>query len=359
MSTTPAAADNILVVLPNWVGDTVLATPTLRTLRNTYPDSKITYLLRPYLAELLAGCPWVDQLLYWPGRKKGFPKQTTLDLLKCLKSQRFDLALLLANSIRSALIVSLAKIPRRVGYDRDGRGVLLTDKLLPDRYNGRLLPISALKYYLSLADYLGCRTDDYQLELFTEPQFEHEVDSLFLRHGLDPDKGFAVINPGASFGPAKCWQADSFAAVGDQLVENFNLNVVISCSPRETAVVKRITDKMTQPVVAVTDPVMGLGTLKALIKRCSLLVTNDTGPRHFATAFGVPLITVFGATDPRWTETLYVRERQVRIELDCGPCMKRTCPEKHHKCMRDIKPKYVLEHVRELLGDTTRYQRTT
>jgi len=343
------SANHLLVVLPNWVGDAVLATPALRSLRNRYSESKITYLLKPYLAELFGGCPWVDQMLYWPGRKKGFKKQNTLNLLKQLRNEKFDLAVLFANSIRSALMVSLPKIPRRVGYDRDGRGMLLTDKLIPDRYNGRFLPVSAVKYYLSIADYLNCRSDDYRLELFTEPQYEHEVESLFVRHGLDPQKGYAVINPGASFGPSKCWPAENFAAVGDRLVDEYNLTVVVACSSREIPVARKVASAMTRPVVALTDPVIGLGTLKALIKRSAILITNDTGPRHFAPAFGVPVATIFGPTDPRWTETLYVRERQLWEQVECGPCMKRVCPEKHHRCMRLIRPERVLDQVQELL----------
>jgi len=346
------SAEKILLVMPNWVGDSVLATPTLRTLRQGFPAGRIAYLIRPYLAELFAGCTWCDQVIYWPGRKKGFPKQTTFNLLRQLREEKFDIAVLLANSVRSALVASLAKIPRRVGYDRDGRGMLLTDKLIPDRYNGRMLPISAVKYYMSIADYLGCPADSCHLELFTEPQSEQEVDGLFVRYGLNNNKGVAVINPGASFGPAKCWPAEYFARVADVLIDKYSLNVVITSSPRETHVARNVISAMTRQAVALTDPVIGLGMLKALIKRSAILVTNDTGPRHFAAAFGVPVVTVFGSTDPRWTETLYPRERTARIEVDCGPCMKRTCPEGHHRCMRDLTAETVIEeHVDQLLRD--------
>lgn len=343
------SAEKILVVVPNWVGDTVLATPALRALQEKFGGSRITYLLRPYLTELFGGCQWYDRLVYWPSRTKGFPKQTTFTLLKQLRQETFDLAVLLANSFRSALITSLAKIPRRVGYDRDGRGMLLTDRLIPDRYNGRYLPISAVKYYMSMADYLACPTGRYDLELFTEPRFEQEVDSLFVRHGLDSAKGVAVINPGATFGSAKCWPVEHFAAVGDALVDTYDFNVVVACSRREVPVAKGVVTAMQRPAVALTDPVIGLGTLKSLIKRCEILITNDTGPRHFAAAFGVPIVTAFGSTDPRWTETLYPRERNAMIEVACGPCMKRTCPEKHHRCMQDLKPQMVVDHVAALL----------
>jgi heptosyltransferase II len=344
------SADKALIVLPNWVGDSVLVTPALRAVRNRFPKTKISYLIKPYLSELFGGCPWVDELVYWPGSRKGNPKQTALKLLKHLRDEKFDIAILMANSFRAALTCSLGKIPRRVGYDRDGRGVLLTDKLLPDRYDGRFLPISALKYYLSIAEYLGCRTDDYHLALFTEPKDETEVDHLLVRHQLKPDTPYALINPGASYGSSKCWSPEYFAKVGDHLAGKYGLRVLVVCSPREVEIARSVAAKMSSPGIPLVDPVVGLGPLKSLVRRCKILITNDTGPRHFAAAFGVPVVTIFGPTDPRWSETLYVRERQVWIEVDCGPCMKKTCPEKHHKCMIDLRPERVKQHVDELLS---------
>lgn len=347
------SAEKVLVVLPNWVGDAVLATPALRALRAGFAKSKISYLIKPYLSELFSGCPWYDDLVFWPGRKKGFQGQTSLKLLKQLRSEHFDLAVLLANSFRSALTCSLGKIPRRVGYERDGRGVLLTDKLLPDRYNGRFLPISALKYYLSAVDYLGCRTDAYHLELFTTPEFEAETDALLARLGLKSDTPFALINPGASYGSAKCWPPEHFARVADHLVEKHGMKTMVVCGPREVEIARAVVNAMARPGTALVDPVVRLGTLKSLVRRCKILVTNDTGPRHFAAAFGVPVATIFGPTDPRWSETLYVRERQVWIEVKCGPCMKRVCPEKHHRCMVELRPDRVKQQVDELLADRT------
>ena len=171
--------------------------------------------------------------MYWPGRQKGFRSQTALKLIKQIKEEKFDLAILLANSFRSALVCSLGKVSRRVGYDRDGRGVLLTDKLLPDRYNGRFLPISAVKYYLSITDYIGAPSDDYRLELFTEPKCDEQAKEILSQYGLDNNNGYAVINAGASYGSAKCWPAEYFAKVGDYLTQKKNLGVLVVCGPRE------------------------------------------------------------------------------------------------------------------------------
>jgi len=343
----------IVVVLPNWIGDVTMASPTLAALRSGLEHAKITYLLRPYLAELVGGSPWYDQLLFWPARSigKGNDKQTMLKLIRQLRAEQFDTVVLLANSFRSALVASLAKIPRRIGYDRDGRGMLLTDKLLPDRYNGQFLPISAVKYYLGLADYLGCARVGMELTLHTEPQYEQEVDSLYIRHGLERSAAIAVMNPGAGYGPAKCWPAERFAQVGDQLVERFGMQVIIACGPRDKHIAITLAKSMKNRAIALGEPVVGLGTLKALVKRSKLVVTNDTGPRHLAAAFGVPVVTIFGPTDPRWADTLYVKEKQVMVKVDCGPCMKRNCPRKDHRCMLEIPASRVIEEAEELLSE--------
>jgi len=345
-------SQKLVVVLPNWVGDLVLATPALRALRLGFDQARITYLLRPHLEELVGGSPWHDDTLHWPARGRGNSRQTLLKLIKQLRSQRFEIAVLLANSLKSALVMSVAKIPRRVGYDRDGRGMLLTDRLLPDRYNGHFLPVSAVKYYLGIADYLGCPAAGVNLELYTEPHFEQEVDSLYIRHGLDRSAPVALINPGASYGPAKCWPAERFAEVGDALVKRFGMQVVVVCGPREKQIANAVVAAMNEKGTALTEPVIGLGTLKALVRRSKLLVTNDTGPRHLATAFDVPVVTLFGPTDPRWTETSYPRERRLQVQVDCGPCMKRHCPQKDHRCMREILPGEVIEQIADLLQAT-------
>jgi heptosyltransferase-2 len=344
-----ATVEKILVVLPTWVGDNVMATPTLRAIRNGFPESRICYLTKPYLEDMYSGCPWYDQLLYWPDGNNNDKPKSGWQLTRQLKAEKFDLAILLTNSFRSALICSLAKIPRRVGYDRDGRGIMLTDKLLPDRYNGRFLPISALKYYLSIADYLACPTENVQMELFTEPECEKEAAALLQQHGLDKNAPYAVLNPGASFGASKCWPAEYYAEVADYLAEKFGYKIVIVGGPKDVPAMRSVAEKMKTQPVALTDPPTGLGILKPLVRWSRLMVTNDTGSRHYAAALGTPVVTIFGSTDPRWSETPYEQERQIQIDVSCGPCQKKACPEKHHKCMVDLKPERVKDQIADLL----------
>lgn len=339
----------ILVVLPNWVGDVVLATPALRALRNHYADQYIAFVLKSHLAPILSGGDWMNEMLFWPSRDSSRPqrRRSFLGFAAELRERRFDLAILLANSFRSALLARLAGIKRRVGYDRDGRGLLLTDKLLPERADGKFVPVSMIRYYNATARYLGCRECPDMPELFTTPQDEAAVDEALARAGIKPDQPIVVLNPGASFGPAKCWLPERFAEVGDRLAERHHAAVMISCGPKEIDVARAVAGRMRHKAVVLDNPVMGLGPSKALIRRAAMLVTNDTGPRHFANAFGTPVVTIFGPTDPQWTATNAPKERLVMVSVDCGPCMKRKCPL-DHRCMMRVTSDMVVAKAEEL-----------
>ncbi len=348
-----ADPERILIVLPNWVGDLVLATPALRAMRERFASTHIAFLVKPHLADLLSGGDWMDDTILWrsgkgqsrPRRRKGF-----LGSAAELRERQFDWAVLLTNSFRSALLARLAAIPRRIGYDRDGRGLLLTDRLLPEKSNGKFVPVPMIRYYNAIARYVGCRDCPNQIELFTSPEDEAAASEAIAAAGVGPDRPIVVLNPAASFGPAKCWLPDRFAEVADQLVIEHNAAVFISCGPKETGVARMVANAMRQPVVVLDHPVMKLGPSKALIRRASLLITNDTGPRHFANAFGTPVVTIFGPTDPQWTATESPRERSLMVKVFCGPCMKRTCPL-DHRCMTRISSEQVLAPARELLAE--------
>src|SRR5215208_3429314 len=165
----------LLVVQPSWVGDAVMATPTLRALRELYPAAHISYLMRRYVKPVYAGMPWADQLItYRTGKTKA----------KAGKGQFFDLAVLLPNSFKTALVCKMAGIPRVVGYERDGRGFLLTDKLLPVKDKGKFIPSPIVKYYLGLAHYLGAAHRDLRMQLFVTESERREAMEVLGRCGL-------------------------------------------------------------------------------------------------------------------------------------------------------------------------------
>lgn len=344
----------LLVVMPTWLGDTVMATPTLRALRRLYPQAQISALVREQVKPILDGCPWMDRMItirtprqgMADGRRKGL-----LTLARRLATGKFDTAVLLPNSFRTALMVYLARIPRRVGYDRDGRGGMLTDGLSPLRSKGGFVPVPTRDYYLGLARYLGAVKPDPTMQLFTRPQDDERAVRLLKQAGFDPhgERPLVLLNPGANYGDAKMWPAQRFAAVAERCVRQMNAVVAISGAPRERMILDQVMAATRQPMIDLPRLGVDLRTLKSVVRMSRLMITNDTGPRHMAAAMGVPVITIFGPTDPAWTHIGFEDERQVMVKVFCGPCQKKKCPL-DHRCMTQIEPDMVMQRVEELLS---------
>ena len=181
-----------------------------------------------------------------------------------------------------------------------------------------------------------------------------EADRLLTEAGVSPDRPVVLLNPGASFGSSKVYPAGRFAAVADSLVQRRGARIVINAAPNERDIARAVAQAMNSPVaVNLADRDNTLGLLKAMTDRASLMITNDTGPRHFAAALGAAVVTIFGATDPDWTTLDYERERIIRVDVPCGPCQKKECPlpqgPQHHQCMSKIPPEMVLAAAEQLL----------
>ncbi len=338
---------SLLVVLPNWVGDLVLATPVLAALREHFAQSRITLLMRPHLAEVVAGGGWHDEEIFWPAT--GTPAAGLLRLARRLRGRGCDLALLLTNSLRSALLTWLAGVPRRVGYAREGRSPLLTDRLVPLRRNGEYVPTPMLPYYAAIAERVGCRVRDHRLRLAITPDQEEAARALKRRYGLEDGQPYAVINPGAAFGAAKCWLPERFAEVCKRLWQELGCRAVLVGAPGEYALLRFIAERAGRGVVCCDSPGTTLGSLKGLIRDAALLVCNDTGPRHYGAAFGVPTVTIFGPTHQAWTDTGYAGEIRLQVPVDCGPCQLRTCPL-DHRCMTGVTVDMVMQAAARLAG---------
>jgi heptosyltransferase-2 len=343
------ARRRILVTIPNWLGDVVLATPVLAALRAHFARARIAYLLKPYVRDIVAGGGWHDAEVYWPQHRALRREVRLLDLARRLRAERFDLALLLTNSFRSALVARLARIPRRVGYARDGRSWLLTDRLRPLKRNGQFVPAPVLPYYVRLAERVGCPVPDRKLRLGITPDQERAGAALARHYRLDDGQPYAVINPGAAFGAAKCWLPERFAAVCDRLHAEFGLRAVIVGAADEAPLMREIARLARTEVVCCADPGTTLGSLKPLIRDAALLVCNDTGPRHYGNAFNVPTVTIFGPTHQAWTDTDYAGEIKIQVPVDCGPCQLPTCPL-DLRCMTGVTVDLVMEKIHEVLA---------
>ncbi len=343
-------ARRVLVILPTWVGDFVMATPTLRAIRRRFSAAKITFLSVPNLRGLIESGPWMDEVVTWPGGSGKSSVGRLLALAGRLRSRQFDLAVLLPNSFRAALMARLAGARRRVGYDRDGRGWLLTDRLAVPRMAGQIEPHPICEYYGHIASALGCDRPGDTLELFTDDGCEGSVSRRLKSLRIDDDQPLVILSPGASYGASKLWLPDRFAEVADRLIAARGAAVLVTCGPGEQAIAHGIVDSMRERAHVLDDPLLSLGEFKALIRRGALLVCNDAGPRHIAKAFGIPVVTIFGPTHQEWTDTDYALERKVAVAVDCGPCQKKICPFDHHKCMTGVSVDMVYDRCDELLA---------
>lgn len=305
---TPAQPNplRLLVVLPSWVGDSAMATPTLRMIRQTLPGSFIGGLCRPGIDQLLAGSDLLDELHVERASGVMGPKFAAAKI----RPRRYDAALLLTNSFSTALTVRIAGIPRRIGYDRDARGLLLTDRMpAPTRPDGSFAPVPAVNYYYDLARRFlvpSAGPMPGYLELATTPVEESQAESILERAAanapsLRSGSGFIVLNPGGN-NPAKRWPAPRFAQLASDLFARHGVVSIVNGSPGERDLVREIVSLATPGSASgIAELGIALGSLKAIVRRSRLMVTNDTGPRHIAAAFGVPLISLFGPTDHRWT----------------------------------------------------------
>ena len=327
----------VLVQLPNWVGDVVMATPALRAVRAGFEGAEVVLLGRPHLLSMLEGAPWFDRAIPLAG--KGGPL-APLIVGRALRAERFDLALVLPNSWSSAITALVAAIPRRLGYAVDGRGVLLT-RSLPVMRVGRLRPVPMTAYYLELARLAGCPADrtGARLELPVTPEREERADSWFRAHAVAPGERPIALSVGASFGPAKRWTVQGWAAVAEHFLEA-GRSVVLHGGPGDRAEVEAVLARIRRPgAIAALD--VPLKDLVCHVRRSSLLITTDSGVRHFGVAAGIPVVVVMGPTHPNYTEVDYDRYAVLLEKVECWPCHLRDCPI-DHRCMSRIRPERVI-----------------
>lgn len=344
---------NLAVFLPNWIGDVVMATPAVRALRQRFPQARLLGVCKPYVQGVLDGCPWFDDFLHLDS--KGAWRQRWPSVAWQLRRYNLDLAVLFPNSFRAALVARIAGSRRRVGFVRYLRGWLLTDRLWPQLdQQGRYKPCPIIDDYNLLAATAGCPWPGYRMELFTTPADESRADAIWTKFGIRPEDEVIALNPGAAFGAAKCWPAEYFAALAQRLVAERGSQVLVLCGPAERELSRHIAALAARPQVrSLADEPLSLGLTKALLRRATLLVTTDSGPRHIAAAFTRPVVSLFGPTHIAWTEIYYAREVQLQKKVPCGPCQKRVCPL-DHRCMNELLPGEVFAAVTTLLANEQR-----
>jgi len=363
------AGQRILVRSTNWLGDAVMTTPALLRLRDKFPDAHIALLTPEKLRELWLQHPAVNETIPFA------PGENVFSVGKRLRAGRFDLALVLPNSPRSALEPWLAGIPRRIGYSRPWRDWLLTlcidpradevkmhkrsvdeiKKLVAADVNRRtdrvFTSASARTHqiheYLNLVAALGSSPEPLPPQLVITPK---EVDAVTEKFGLENlVRPILGLSPGAEYGPAKRWPVDKFIAAAAEIQRRTNCTWLVFGGPADKALADRIESTIPSPPSAVLDLAgkTSLRELMALLKFCQVLLTNDTGPMHVAAALGTPVVVPFGSTSPELTgpglpgDTLHWL---LQSNPPCSPCFLRECPI-DFRCLNDIPVRQVVEAV--------------
>jgi heptosyltransferase-2 len=325
----------ILIRATNWIGDAIMAMPALRAVRRRFPEAYIAIVARPYVAEIYRDQQVCDQLIsYDPqGAQAGISGRERL--AGELRTQKFDVALLLQNAFDAAWLVWRAGIPQRIGYARDGRSLLLTKAVAVPKLGE--IPEHEQFYYLELlrrAGWLDNSTGESYIALKVDERAKNEAEQRLIAAGVRPNALRVAIGAGASYGSAKCWPPDRFAEVANCLANESGADIILFGTATETAVSSAITAGMQRAPVDFTGKT-AIADLPALLSQCHLFIGNDSGAMHVAASVGLPVVAIFGPTDPCGTAPVTLRRTVMQEKPYCSPCFLRRCPT-DHRCMTRI-----------------------
>jgi heptosyltransferase-2 len=347
----PAAPKRILVRATNWVGDAVMTLPALEALASACSQAELTVLAKPWVAPVYAAAPCRPKvmLLNAKGAHQGVGGK--LRLAEGLRSMGFDWAVLLQNAFEAGLIAWLARVPVRIGYASDGRGLLLTHGV---KRTQEVRRVHETSYYLHMLRGAGLLTEEpppegVQPRMQLPPEQEQWADEFLAEHGIS-GAPLLGLSPGAAYGPAKCWPAGRFAQAAQELKAGGFKVALLFGSPGEAATTAEVAEGLGGLKVVDLAGRTELGQALALLKRLSLFITNDSGLMHAAAALGAPTVAVFGSTNPVTTSPLGPKVALVRQEVECSPCLKPQCPRGDLICFEGITPKGVAQAARGLIN---------
>lgn len=336
----------ILIRGVNWIGDAVMTLPAIRSLRTTFKKSIISQLLRPSVLPLFEKDPNIDEFIVYDNEFKSVLGRINLSYI--LRKKRFASAYLFQNAFDAALIAFLAGIPQRIGYNRDGRGFLLT-KPIPFKKEDR--KIHHIDYYLNLLRHSGIKAE------YSAPYIFQSIDEQLQSRQLLSEirRPILGLNPGAAYGSAKRWLPDRFAEVAEWFIKDLNGSIVIFGGKNEEFIANEIQILIEKKLGFLKGFLINfagktsLRQLIGLISECDAIVTNDSGPMHIAYAVGTPLVAIFGSTSPELTGPPKYGNIAIRGNANCSPCFKRKCEYDYIRCMHDISSEEVYYGLKDIL----------
>jgi lipopolysaccharide heptosyltransferase II len=330
----------ILIRATNWIGDAIMALPALRAVRARFHKDQIAIVARPYVAGLYLDQRICDELItYDPhSNHSGFSGRERLATE--LRAQKFDVALLLQNAFDAAWLAWRAKIPERIGYARDCRSLFLTKALRVPR-PGEIPPHERF-YYLELlrrAGWLDSLPQESFIALIVSEEKRRWAAEFLIGSSVRPHSVRIAIGAGASYGSAKCWSPARFAELADRLRSQMDADIILFGTSAEASVTRAIASEMRLPPIDLTGKT-AIADFPALLSQCHLFIGNDSGAMHVAAAVGLPVVAMFGPTDPNGTAPVTPRCTIVQEKPYCSPCFLRRCPT-DHRCMAKVTPDMV------------------
>lgn len=325
----------ILIRATNWVGDAIMALPALRAVRSRFPKASIAIVARPYVADIYRGQGICDQLIPYDPKGAHAGLSGRERLARELRAQKFDVALLLQNAFDAAWLAWRAGVPERIGYARDGRSLLLTKKIRVP--NTGEIPAHEQVYYLELvrrAGWIDALPSESHITLRVSEEQCRRAEDVIVSAGAGQKRMRIAIGAGASYGSAKCWPPERFAEFVNRFRVHTDADVILFGTAAEREVSSAIVAGIKGPcinLVGKTD----IADLPGLLSRCQLFVGNDSGAMHVAAAVGLPVVAVFGPTDPHGTAPVTPRCTVVQEKTYCSPCFLRRCPI-DHRCMTNV-----------------------
>lgn len=335
---------NIIVRMPNWIGDLVMAMPILTDLRKAYPRARLTAMCRQPICELLKNNPEIDELFCF-SKASGFGRHSERrNIVEKLKKGKFDLGILLTHSFSSAWLFWLGMVRYRLGYESNCRKIFLTDSLpFPSQIQSQHLVIT----YKMLLSLLKIPISNTAPNLYLTSKEIEEAQELLRQHGVMGNATLVGINPGATYGSAKCWLPERFREVTERLLADPDLYILYFGDMASASVCKNICSGLKQRVINFAGAT-SLRQLASLISLCDVLLTNDSGPMHIADALGTTLVALFGSTSEVITGPYSQQNGVIHKHAECSPCYKRVCPI-DFRCMKRIEADEVYFAVRKAL----------
>ncbi len=331
----------ILVRGTNWIGDAVMTLPAMTSIRTTYPQAHIAVLVKPLVADIYKLFSGVDEIIIYD--KKFDTPAGVLRLARKLKKENFDLAILLQNAIEAAIIALAAGIPRRAGYDSDGRGLLLTHRV---RLTEKIKKVHQVDYYLGMVKSLGGLEVNREMHLETKIK-NSDAEDVLCKYLPASKKTLIGIAPGATYGPAKRWFPERFADVADKLDKKYSIQGILLGGKGDGEAAQKVQKKAKTTLINLAGKT-SLQEAIHLISRCRLFISNDSGLMHIAGALNIPTIAIFGSTNPVTTSPMGEKSVIVRSEVPCSPCLKKKCPT-DFRCMDFVSTDDVLKSAQNLM----------